>query len=170
LRNSLFSSASEALPFFKEQDTLKDSVKHVLDLYKLVQQKKARQNDAQLPSFFNDLKIKEQKDPYEKFYDPRRIEIITQFCLSAKAKSRQGNIITTTTPPLKKQPCVDSVANLKPLLIDDMNLCKDFVYKGYLCFIIILFYFCFIFCFTVIFIFVLLLFFIFYLFCILYRT
>lgn len=66
-----------------------------------------------------------------KFKDLRRIEIITREREQNIHDSKAATGNQMTFPPLKQQPPISSLANLKPLFLSDIDLQKDAVYKGY---------------------------------------
>ncbi len=75
----------------------------------------------------------------EKFHSTRRIEVITrqrrnQNTLKMGKKTGFPSV-TMSYHPLKRQPALSSLANLKSLVIEDMDLNKDQVHKGYARFI-----------------------------------
>lgn len=86
------------------------------------------------------LPPKKQEDTkMAKFQDVRRIELITRVRENTQKyrdmMKKQGGTIKTTMPPLKHQPSISSLANLKPLVLEDIDLQKDAVYKGYFLYI-----------------------------------
>ncbi len=134
-------TAKRLLPFFHDQATLKEEVYRAIELAKTVQQVKEGKKPS-LDEFLSKLpnqnaanNVNPQTDAYEKFNSTRRIEVITRHRESQNSKkkvSATDQSVSTTTAPLKRQPALSSLANLKSLSVEDMDLCKDQVYKGYL--------------------------------------
>eukprot|EP00026_Physarum_polycephalum_P002467 Phypoly_transcript_02474.p1 GENE.Phypoly_transcript_02474~~Phypoly_transcript_02474.p1 ORF type:complete len:892 (+),score=143.23 Phypoly_transcript_02474:206-2677(+) len=132
--------AKALLPFFRDQNTLQESVARLIQMMRTVNQIKSGEN-IQVEDILSMGPISSQNQRTEKkedkFLDPRRIEIIVQDrqrCTEIRKheKEMKGKWMRTTTTPPRKQPPISSLANLKSMTIDDMDLCKDHVYEGYI--------------------------------------
>lgn len=127
-------SEKNLLPFFKHEVTLKESTGRILQMHS---GKPLSLSDIPLPPTTSPSPQAEKARKYTT--DVRRIELVTKQRETknelAKNKKPGDSFVTTTTPPLKKQPPLSSLANLKPLFLGDIDLQKDAVYKGYFYFL-----------------------------------
>ena len=121
----------QRLPFFKHQKTLHDQVAHFLHILKELSKRDIPPTPANNNSIHNEPR-KEKRSAKDKFNDPRRIEIILHDRQQKASKKKMGkNQTRMTHAPLKQQPPLTSLSNLKSLVLEDIDLCKDKVYQGY---------------------------------------